>query len=279
MRKALIALAALVVCALPLVVRADWDPCNPDPNTKFFQLPDPGGWDVKVTTPKILADDFVCIETGWITDVHFWGSWKGGVAGEITRIHLSIHSDIPAGQITPYSLPGEELWSAEVIPGQVPPGAVQIRDEVSGPQGWYDPNTGEYIRFDHSGMVQVNIFLDQIFPLEELFVQRGSSGNPIIYWLDLQVDVATPPGIADLDVDFGWKTSMNHIGPDFAVWSDWVPGNPKPDGDEWAMLTDPVTGEGLDMAFVITGIPIPEPGIMVLSGLGLLALLARRRNK
>ena len=279
MKKTVIALAALVICALPLVARADWDPCNPDPRTKFYQLPDPSGWDVRLTTPKILADDFVCLETGWITDIHFWGSWKQGVPGVIPRIHLSIHADVPAGDITPYSLPGDELCSKEIIVDQVPAGAVVFQDEPSSAQGWYDPNTGEYNEFDHTGMVQVNIFLDQIFPLRELFVQEGTAARPIIYWLDIQVDVESPVGTTAPDVDFGWKTSLDHGAPDYAVWSDWLPCDPKPDGDEWAMLTDPVTGAGLDMAFVITTIPIPEPGIMVLSGLGLLALLARRRKK
>lgn len=279
MRKTLIALAALVVCALPLVARADWNPCDPDPNTKFYQLPDPVGLDVKVTTPNILADDFVCFETGWITDVHFWGSWQQAVQGEITRIHLSFHADVPAGDI-PYSHPGELLWDTDIIPGQAPPGSVVIRDLPSSAQGWYDPNTGEYNELDHSGMVQVNIFLDQIFPLEELFIQRGSAREPIIYWLDLQVDVAPPVGTTALDVDFGWKTSLNHFGDD-AVWGDYlvdglVGGNPLPG---WQELLHPRTGESLDMAFVITGIPIPEPGVMILSGMGLLALLARRRKK
>jgi hypothetical protein len=287
MKKTLIALAALVVCALPFVASADWDPCNPDPDTKFYQLPDPVGWDVKMTTPKILADDFVCIETGWITDIHFWGSWKGGVAGEITRIHLSIHSDIPAGEVGPdgyvydYSRPGDPLWVRDLIVAEVPAGSVQIQDEVTGIQGWYDPNTGEYEEYDHSSMVQVNIFLDQIFPLCELFVQEGASGDPMIYWLDLQVDVDSPPGTVPIDVDFGWKTSTNHGAPDYAVWSDLYiddAASPNPLVG-WQVLLDPVTGEGLDMAFVITGIPIPEPGILVLSGLGLLALLARRRRK
>ncbi len=279
MKKTLIALAALVICALPLVASADWDPCHPDPDTKFYQLPDPLGWDIRVTTPKLLADDFVCISTDYITDVHFWGSWEAGVVGEITGIHVSFHADVPAGADTPWSHPGEELWAKDLILDEVPAGSVVIQDAVSGPQGWYDPNEpNDWVRYDHTGMVQVNIFLDQIFELSELFIQEGTRAVPMIYWLDLQVDVAPPPGTTALPVDFGWKTSVQHFQDD-AVWADWGPDCPAPVGDQWAELIDPETGESLDLAFVITGIPVPEPGIMVLSGLGLLALLARRRKK
>jgi len=272
MNRCLFAVIAFMFCAIPLAARADWDPCNPDPNTKFFQLPDTTGWDVKVTMPMLLADDFVCTETGWVTGIHFWGSWKAGIAGEITRIHLSFHADIPAGEITPYSLPGQELWSKEIMVADVPAGSVTFRDEDAGVEGWYEPNTGEYSQYDHIGMTQVNVFLDQMFPREELFIQDGAPGNPVTYWLDIQVDVLDPAM-----TDFGWKTSLQHHGPDYAVWSDWEPGMDKPWGDEWDELLDPVTGEGLDMAFVLTGIPIPEPGVLVVAGLGVLALLRRSR--
>jgi hypothetical protein len=47
----------------------------------YPQLPDPGGWDVNATgnvslpNSIMLADDFRCTETGYIDDMHFWGSW------------------------------------------------------------------------------------------------------------------------------------------------------------------------------------------------------------
>ena len=54
-------------------------------STKWEQLPDlsPTGMDVDATwhpetpepPPLILADDFLCTETGFITDIHIWGSW------------------------------------------------------------------------------------------------------------------------------------------------------------------------------------------------------------
>jgi hypothetical protein len=275
MRKSSSALIFLVICLLSVGALADWDPCCPCPNTKWVQLPDPTGWDVRLTTPKILADDFICTETGWITDIHFWGSWKGDVVGVIDNIHLSIHADIPDGG-QGFSIPGAELWSVDIDPDDYA-GEVKIRDFATADQGWYDPNltTDAYIRHDHDVMVQVNVFLAE----EDWWIQRGTLENPVVYWLDIQVDVSSPAGAI---ADFGWKTSYEHKGPDDAVWGDWGPNFDAStvDGIDWHELIDPIwPDESLDMAFVITGIPIPEPGIVALSGLGLLALLARRRKK
>jgi len=55
---------------------------------------------------------------------------------------------------------------------------------------------------------------------------------------------------------------------DDAVWSD------SPDGP-WYPIEHPITGESLDLAFVIT----PEPGTMSLLVLGGIAVLLRRRRK
>ena len=47
--------------------------------------------------PRILADDFNCVATGPITKVTLWGSWRNDIKGQITKIHLSIHSNDPCG--------------------------------------------------------------------------------------------------------------------------------------------------------------------------------------
>ena len=263
MNKVLLTLMVLVICAVPLAALAEWDPSYP--YTKWVQFPDPDGWDVKVTTPKILADDFECKTTGWITDIHFWGSWKHDDVGEITRIHLSIHDDIPAAESpTGYSIPGAERWSVEIDPSQYP--GVEIQEWGSGLQGWHDPNTGETFWPDHYVTWQVNVFLEEA----DWFFQEGTPDDPVVYWLDIQVDVFDP---LDLGLDFGWKTSLDHWG-DYAVWADWQgPGSPKPEGDQWEELI--IEEMQWDMAFVIT--TIPEPGLLAIAGLGLLALLRREK--
>ena len=250
-RKFLFVLTAIALCAVPLVLRADWP--TDDQLTKWVQLPDPNGWDVKVTSPKILADDFLCESTDPITDVHFWGSWRHDDVGQITNIHLSIHDDLVGAQP---SQPGLLLWEKDVDPSEF-----RIKWVGDSQQGWHDPNTGEWIPGDHFGMYQVNID----FTRDQWFWQQGTPDNPIVYWLDIQVTVADP-----LTTDFGWKTSIDHWRDD-AAWRDeeWSPTQP------WEKLEDQ-SGVTLDMAFVIT--TIPEPGIFAIAGLGLLALLRFRRR-
>lgn len=255
-------LVAVCVSAWVVVARADWDRDDP---YKWLQLPDPNGWDVNATELRILADDFECTETGWITDIHFWGSWKSDDVGAIQTVFLSIYADVPAGQDpdAPYSHPGEALWSRQFDPATDP--GVVIREWGSGEQGWYDPVTGEYSASDHTGIWQVNVFLDR----EDWFLQEGTAAEPAVYWLSVSVYTA------DVE-EFGWKTSVDHWNDD-AVSGGWFGPNHGPPVFDQELL-DPVTGESLDLAFVLTGIPIPEPGMLAVGGLGLLALGGLRRR-
>jgi hypothetical protein len=252
MRVLLLVLITAIVCLAPFTAIADWD--DTYPWTKWLQMPDEFGLDVKVTTPKILADDFLCEEPVPITDIHFWGSWKGGTVGQITGIHLSIHNDLVGAEP---SQPAEEIWSVDLDGTQFDP-----IPWGTGDQGWYNPNTGEYIEHDHNEFWLINVFLDEA----DWFRQKGTPANPIVYWLDIQVTVADP-----INTDFGWKTSIDHWRDD-AAWRDvqW------PDTVPWEKLEDPLTGQTLDMAFVLT--TVPEPSVFVLAGLGLLMLFRRWRR-
>ena len=239
MRK-LAVLTTLGLLAAPVL--ADWNPGDPY-KMHFPQLPDPTGWDVNATYPKVLADDWQCSETGWVKDIHFWGSWEHGITGQIQAFMLSIHSDVPAGP-TSFSHPGPALWEHEITNPVVRP------IDPTTQQGWYDPNTGTWRHPDHSNYFQYNIIL----PPDLWFWQDVNT----IYWLDISAIVANPTATR-----WGWKTSLDHWNDD-AVWGDY----PAP---QWSELTDPQTGTSLDMAFVIT----PEPATLGLLGLSLLAL--RRR--
>jgi hypothetical protein len=80
------------------------------------------------------------------------------------------------------------------------------------------------------------------------FVQDSGT----IYWLNVMADIG-PPGytaIPDPPV-WGWKTTTDHWMDD-AVWAEWTPPN-----YDWFPLYDPITGETLDLAFVITTSEIP----------------------
>jgi len=119
--------------------QVDWPLCK----MHYPQIPDPHGWDVFAMMPDyILADDFMCIESGPITDLHFWGSWfedmippPGDGKPEI-GFHISFYADIPDpdGDGPLYSMPGELLWERDVLSEQV-----ECIPEVPSLQGWFEP--------------------------------------------------------------------------------------------------------------------------------------------
>ncbi len=285
MRTAAAFLMAVAVCGWVVSAQADWDPQNPDPDTKWVQLPDWNGWDVNAVSPNVLADDFLCTETGVITDVHLWGSWKGDRVGDITNITVAFLSDVPATDCD-YSQPGELLWKVDIDPYDCNSG-VQIRPYGEGDQGWYSPAHDWYSEDDHEGIWQVNILLDDFLKNDELFHQE--EGN--VYWLAVSVETAWPDGQAvgtdgfggdDYPPKFGWKTSVDHWNDD-AVWGVlYDRSDSTSDGPFWHELVDPTCTESLDLAFVLTGTPdnpVPEPGILAIFGFGIAGLLVKRRRK
>jgi hypothetical protein len=76
------------------------------------------GVDVFTEEPLTLADDFMCTQTGPITDISIWCSWKWDefVPG-ITFFELGLWSDIPEGP-DGHSQPGEQLWGYFFSPGE-----------------------------------------------------------------------------------------------------------------------------------------------------------------
>jgi hypothetical protein len=218
----------------------DWIPGDGH-KMHYPQLPDPCGWDIDFGAPvPQLADDWMCSESGYVEDFHFWISWKGDNLDGVTGVVAKIYADDRTG---PYSKPGVELWDSDLIKAE----NFTFRHYGDGLQGWYDPLAGEVIEDDHVGYYQINVdYLPNPF-----YQEQGT-----IYWLGICVTSET---------EVGWKTSESpHFEDDAVVW----------DGQEWLELRDPLTQESLDLAFVIT----PEPTSMVLLGLGGLALLLRRRK-
>lgn len=229
-----------MLVALSGAAFGDWDPGDSF-KMHFPQLPDPNGWDVNMTFPKVLADDWLCTGTGSVSDIHFWFSYRQDVIVPIDAIHVSIHADDRTG---PFSRPGALLWERDFFPTEF-----NIREWGTGVQGWYDPNTGEAIPGDHFTTWQANIE-----GIVDPFIQEEGT----IYWLDLSIMSPDP------FFRVGWKTSLDHFEDD-AVWSDF--------GVDWQELRDPFTGESLDLAFVIT----PSPGSLVL--LTMASLTAARRKR
>jgi len=258
MRTSLMLVVALAAVSLVVPALADWDPVyDPTGGTivnhkmHYPQLPDPNGWDVNATWPKVLADDWMCSQTGPVSDIHFWGSWRHDQQAPIEGIHVSIHEDIPDpdGPTGPaFSQPGNLLWARDFLPGEF-----KERWWGVGDQGWYDPNTQEAVRPDHFNTYQYNLV-----DIKNPFYQKRGQ----IYWLD--ISVMLPAGIPP---SWGWKTSLQHWNDD-AVWGDY------PSPVQWHELRDPYLNHSLDLAFVIT----PEPASLTLLALGGLVLLRRRQR-
>ncbi len=309
----------------PAVVRADWDPTNP--YTKYAQIPDRAGMNVNATYlldttapvppgpqpiypwQKILADDFICTQTGPITDIHIWGSWLNDKIPYSTAnpnvqnvsFKLSLHTNVPANPTIPgsYSHPGDQFWSAIYTPGQYTPQLWLPSEEL-----FYEPNTNQIIGQDHQiWLYNFDIKPDPTNPTQWPY-QYGTAANPQIYWLDVQAIVPEPAPVAGQllpDYVFGWKTSLegfNFPDPtgllkdDDAVFGDTNKpgGEPVPQTDPatglvwtWKDMhyptTGPYQGSSINLAFVIT--TVPEPSIFVLLGMGAvgLAFYVRHRKK
>jgi hypothetical protein len=177
-----------------------WEPGDPY-KSHFPQLPDEAGWDVNATQPMVLADDFQCTETGWIKDIHFWGSWKGGIESPISAFVLSLHADIPAEQSpTGYSMPGATLWERSITDFQAVP------FDPAAMEGWYDPATGEIIFNDHQHYYRYDVCLNEP---DWLWQDSGR-----VYWLNISAIVA------DQQAKWGWKSTRDHWNDD-AVWATW----------------------------------------------------------
>lgn len=198
------------------------EPWHPGDGHKMHypQLPDEAGWDVRATDPMFLADDWNCSGTGWVSDLHFWGSWRNGMVGRILFFVFRIYTDIPADQSpTGYSMPGGILWEFETDRFAATP------IDPPSAEGWYDPFTGEVLPDDHQAYFQYDVNFDTL--TQEAFRQEEGT----IYWIGITAVLEDAA-----NYQWGWKSSIDHWNDD-AVWS------LSPDYD-WIDLYEPGTGSG-----------------------------------
>lgn len=187
----------------------------------YPQRPDPNGWDVMATgnvslpNATMLADDFECTGTGWIEDIHFWGSWRDDIEGQVIMFHLAIHDNIPEGPHG-YSEPGEELWWIEVYEPEY-----IVTPEPPGDQGWYDPINGDILPHDHQFYYRYDVYLPEGMGYWQ------TEGE--IYWLRIVAFVNDPVNTA-----WGWKTSIEPQFMDDAVYDSYI----EPMG--WRELYEPI---------------------------------------
>ncbi len=214
---------------------ADWDEGD-DYKMHWPQLPDPNGWDVYSTAglsqwPWVsCADDWQCSESGFITDVHFWGSWLGDIVGTINHFVICIAKNIPAEQNPngDWSCPGETLVEWEIYDWIE-------RGPYTGNQGWYWSYSEQWQPDDHQLYYQYNVFLDES---QWIWQEQGE-----IYWLCISAIVNEEPPNQPL---WGWKSTFED--PQFmdnAVWGLWYE-------LYWLPMYFP-NGMAMDLAFVITG--------------------------
>ncbi len=205
----LLTFLVILVFTMGSPVLADWVEADGH-KMHFPQLPDETGWAVDATYPVVLVDDWMCSETGQVKDIHFWGSWRNGIVGEITSFNLTIQSDRPVGHQDNdkcYSVPGDTLWEHEISD------FIEVQIDPSTYEGWFDPYVNEVIPDDNQTYFQYNIFL----PYQDWFSQDEGT----IYWLGISANVSDPEG-----TQWGWKSSQDHWNDD-AVWAnsediDWV---------------------------------------------------------
>jgi hypothetical protein len=253
-RVAVSVLGAILAVALLPAALADWD--HP---VKWDQLePDAGLWGmtsyVSDSTNALVADDFLCSETGYITDIEFNGGAVVGAVG-VEAFRITFWSDVPA---TPNleSHPGEEpLVTIDV-------GPVDANDPLG--LGWQQ--TDEYL-------YRINL------PRDDWFLQEEGD----IYWIGIQ-------GIMGGTGSFNWMLRDRNAcmwgddavssGTGSAPWQHlgWPDAGPTGTPSAYEGTFPPDWDSSADMSFRLTGIPIPEPASLGLVAVGVLALLFRRKR-
>ncbi len=195
------------------------------PKMHWPQMPKPDGWDVSFNDCSELADDFLCTESGPISYVRFWVSWKNNLVGNISNLGVTFWSDIPVWENPDgYSKPGSLLWQKVFTPNEID--IVPMDDNL---QGWYNPFTNSWNLNDHTQWYQVTIN-----NIPEPFIQEMGT----VYWME--IDFGCLPNI-------GWKESD---GPQFNDASvHW-------NLTDWSPIYDPLNNAPLDLSFIISSTPI-----------------------
>ena len=186
--------------------------------------------------PWVLADDFICTNSGPITDIHIWGSWWYDFVGSNSvTFWLGIYDDVPANAANPFSHPGNLKWQQWFAPGQY-----TETFWSPGQETFIDPGPPAVVGTDQQ------VWYYCFYPTNP-FVQSGSITATQTYWL---VAYAQLP--AGATVSYGWKTTTN-VQHDISVHAPW-PGGPPPANWPWQPNYNPAGPEPqpLDLAFKIT---------------------------
>lgn len=250
---------AIAVCAF--VANAQWnDPVKWDQLSAGVDSYAAASWDDNDTPSDALsADDFLCTELGWITQIDWCGfSYYG--EQYLDGFRISFWTDVPSNP-NDQSHPGSLIYDRTFSMGA---GAGYVNSAYNGATGFYD----------------YSICLDEL----DWFLQQGSTSNPMVYWVSIQ-GLMVDDGFFDAwywcfknrslptwndDAAF----TSNYFG--MPPWSNW---GVDPTGAV-ALYDGPLPAgwTSLDMGYRLYGHPVPEPSAFVAAGIGALALLRRRRK-
>ena len=217
------------------------------------------------TTIMMAADDWKCTDQRPITDVHWWGSFIGWTQPYLPSIlpdyfMMCIWKDVPAnvpgptGIITPYSRPGELVWTHK------------CNNWVWNFAGYDQDPRFEFPDIDpRLGTPQENeacFQFNQLLSEDSWFWQEGGvDGADNIYWISIAaVYVGIPP--EQIKHPWGWKTRP-HKNLDIAgvitdlagQWPPLTPGNVFVNGFFPLLLPNPQwypEGVPFDLAFELT---------------------------
>jgi len=180
---------------------------------------------------QIAADDFYCADDRPITDVHWWGSYRGWDGIEPppdapAQFHIGIWTDIPAGTNGEYSHPGVLVWQSIVDRS-----ALNERPVACDFHPAYMQSPEGCFRYDYQ------------IPENEWFYQPGE-GN--VLWISISAIYAmqSPPN------PWGWKTREHFYNDDAVViWQPTAPTVGQP------FVSGAPIWVGWDLSFVLTTLP------------------------
>jgi formylglycine-generating enzyme required for sulfatase activity len=186
-----------------------------------------------------LADDFICTNTGYITDLHLWGSWQDDVNyNPNTTFWLGLFTDEPTNASNAFSHPGNLIWEQCFTPGNY-----SVSLWATNPGNFLDPGSSNSVRGTDS-----QIWYYSFYPTNPP-VQNGTPLAPKTYWLGVFAEV----GFEGFSVEFGWHTTTN-VQHDISVHAPWAfgycPDSLPQTGANWTPTYDN-SGKPVDLAFAV----------------------------
>ena len=96
--SAVIRISALLTAALPILLLGMSSVSQAE--TVMLAPPALGTYGINATWPAVVADDWYCSETGWVTGFSFWACWRSDIVGQVDSLTLSIHDNVVRSQGT-----------------------------------------------------------------------------------------------------------------------------------------------------------------------------------